>query len=334
MTVGNVGNQQPQQNTVKIPLAPPEKKAFEQPVFEIPKWEPKPVVTTTSSEAKVPYAPAETVAESDLPTLQYFDPENKITIKPLTAEQLAQVQGQPEPTAEQQEQIQATQQRRAEAHQGALAEIAMMKAAAAEAKIAEAEANGTLQEVEVVAAETVEVDAMDKEVSLELPANSGHPTDDYMNSDLNWMMDNYKLTKKERQNIVDVYNKVYNLKPGESVKILSSTYTVDENGVISRDGRDIFSTDGDPRVVYANDAAGYVMRKECINPRKQEFLNNLIDEFTELKSIKNPTDEQRQRMNQILQISSTLGLSGGGSSLDYFTKEQREKLGHKPFRPE
>lgn len=101
--------------------------------------------------------------------------------------------------------------------------------------------------------------------SLGLPT-SDNPTIDFQNQNLNTEMEMYGLTDEQKKEVLANYQKVENLKPGQSVQIEGQIYAMDKDGKVTIDGEDSVSVDGQNDVLgYAGTAAGNTIRR--MHPR-------------------------------------------------------------------
>lgn len=154
----------------------------------------------------------------------------------------------------------------------------------------------------------------DQSQLVSLPS-SDNPTIDFQNNTLNTEMDIKNLTPGQRKEVLDNYNKVNNLKPGESVSINGQIYAMDATGQVTIDGKASVSVDGKNDVRgYAASAADSTIRKND-SANIQMKIDNMAAEYNEIKSKPNLTPEDKNKMTQIM--NTARNIAGFNSSINF-----------------
>lgn len=124
---------------------------------------------------------------------------------------------------------------------------------------------------------------------------SDNPNDnvgiDYMNEQMN----RSNLSPEQRAEVVENYNKLHDLQPGQTVKIGLDEYTMDKDGNVLKNGKDY----GETKEYYAQNAAGTTINKKDRDNR-QAKLDKLAEEYNQIKSKPEQTPEDKAKMKNLL----------------------------------
>ena len=141
--------------------------------------------------------------------------------------------------------------------------------------------------------------ANNAENSIMLPQSDDpqlNATTQYLNDD----MDVNNLTPEQRAKVLEDYNKLNNLQPGQTVEINGEKYTMDSNGLINGESKSDTMLGACSTSINKADASN-----------RQEKFDKVAEEYKQLDAKPNKTPEDRKLMQSKMQYMQALAFRGG-----------------------
>lgn len=125
---------------------------------------------------------------------------------------------------------------------------------------------------------------------------------------LNDDMDANNLTPEQRAQVLEDYNKLNNLQPGQSVDIDGNTFTMDNDGKITCEGS--YNVNGDDKATAMSTVCGTRINKADAANRQIKF-DQAAEEYKQLEAKQNKTPEDKKLMQQKMRYMQALAQQGG-----------------------